>query len=430
MSFNNPIVGKEVLVRTAIQSEGFSIDPENQISGWRLERDGSAFLTNVSVGNTNYQIDENGNGSFNDVTVNGELYYSGTPLWLLFEAFPKGIQYWGALNTISGNTTTGTEVALLELDTELISGRMYRLVCSEAAFTANPITTAPMIGTLRMRDGGASSPTTSSNLLQRASIEIPGFTGAAGHSKGFEFVFACDDSQTPSASVLNSGTHRFILTMSLSSGAGTLAITTGSGTNNPITLYLEDMGPLVQNTGQALTGAGGGTTPVKTYTKTYSATWSRAWDSSLNPVSTNGELRQGYYSSSNGNQRSWVGFDFNQIQSDLSGATVIKVEFYLYYDFWYFNDGGTAVIGTISSTATSAPSYDGTKDNQDRKRVSFTINQGKWIDMTSVVGSEFKTGASTGICIGIGPSTSHEYYGKARGNTETNEPQIRITYKK
>jgi hypothetical protein len=444
MAFSNPILGNEVLVRTAMQSEGFNVGTEGQVNGWRFERDGSAYLTDVTVGNTNYTIDENGNASFNDVNVAGEFNYQGDDFPVILARFPKGMIAWGALNTIVGtNVNSSTEVAFLEVDAILEHGRMYKIAISPLALTCVLGTggTFPWVGTIRIRDGGTSSPTTSSNLLVRAAIEIDNNAssgGAAAHSAAIDLVFSCNDNEATSISNLHSGVHRFAVTLSLSFGSlGTtisnrgINITTANGTINPVTLYIEDKGPLLANTGQALTGSGGGTgtDPTDTVIKTYNSVWSRSWDSGFNVRHTNGQISQGYYSSSDGNQRSWVGFDFAQIQSDLTGATVVKVEFYLYYDHWYNNAGGTAIIGTISSTATSAPTYNAGQDNQDRKRVSgWQRNQGKWVDMTSVVGSEFQTGTSTGVCIGIGPSTSQSYYGLARGNTETNEPKIRITY--
>lgn len=419
----------DVALTGSAQSANFNPDAEDGVTGWQITKDGNAVFSDVSVGGSGYFIDQNGNGAINDLSVNGALTYGGTLLEDLFAARPKGILFWGAANTISASANSSTETMFLEVDTVLENGRMYRIATTSLLING---TVAGDVATVRLRDGGASSPTNTSNLLTRVNCRINSTTAGLNDCR-LEIVVAVDDSQAPSASVLNSGVHRLALSLGRPSGTGSVSMTTSNGTVNPVTLYVEDLGPLVDNVGQQFANSGGGGTVVKqTYTKTYNATWSRFWDNGGDSVNTtNGEIAQGQYSSTFGNRISWVGFPFSTIQSDLSGATVKKVEFYLYFDHWYNNAGGTAVIGTHNSTATSAPAYDGSKDDQDRKRVSgWAINAGKWVDMTSVVGSEFKTGASTGIVIGKGPSTSHEYYGKARGFGESGAPKIRITYLK
>lgn len=425
MSFRNPVVGGgDTLVRQAIQSEGFTLDPESNVSGWRIERDGSAYFTGVTVGNLNYFIDENGDAAFNDVSVNGTLTVGGESLEEILAQRPRGVVANAWLSGISAETSGTTEMGVFELQCELEDGRTYRLA------TSNIIVNGTVTGDVfrvALRENGSSSPTTSSNLLAVSSAHI--FDLADTPQANIDFVFHCDSSQPKTTYNLHPGTYRVLVSLQRRAGSGTAHF--GGAAASPATLYLEDLGPLRPNT-IVLNSGGGGTTPVRQFVKTYNATWSRAWNGDGSIHSTNGELVQGTYGGDN--HRSWIGFNYNQIQSDLSGATVDKVELYLYYDHWYSFDGGTAVIGYHSSTATSAPAYDGNLDDVDELRVpGWGRNVGKWVNITSAgnfTANGWRTGAHTGIVLGPGPSSSTVYYGKARGNTEPNEPRLRITYTK
>src|SRR5690606_2069491 len=88
------------------------------------------------------------------------------------------------------------------------------------------------------------------------------------------------------------------------------------------------------------------------YTKTYNSTNSNAFQGDGDNRGTT-ELYQGYYSSTNGNQFSLIAFDDAQIRSDLSGATIIKVELYLRNRHFYRNAGGDALIGTHNQSSVS-----------------------------------------------------------------------------
>jgi hypothetical protein len=160
-------------------------------------------------------------------------------------------------------------------------------------------------------------------------------------------------------------------------------------------------------------------------TKTYPAIWSQAYQGNNSRNDFIPSPAQGFYSSTNGNQRSLIGFNSTQIQSDLATATsIVSVKVYLYYDHWYFNSGGTAIIGHHGHS--SAPSSFSATTNQVQSSnwpkpgarvVTYNVGTGDW-----------KTGAKKGIAIGPGPSTSREYYGRARGYNESNPPRLQITW--
>jgi hypothetical protein len=157
--------------------------------------------------------------------------------------------------------------------------------------------------------------------------------------------------------------------------------------------------------------------------QTYNAVWSELYqgDNSRNTFLSG--IAQGFWSSTNGNQRSLIGFDSTQIQSDLSGRTVAKVRVYLYFDHWYFNSGGTAILGHHGHT--SAPStFSATTDVV--RSSSWPKPGGRWVTYSDTL-SGWASGAKKGIAIGPGPSTSREYYGRARGADESKAPKLEIT---
>lgn len=162
----------------------------------------------------------------------------------------------------------------------------------------------------------------------------------------------------------------------------------------------------------------------KTATKTLAASWSKTYqgDGDARTVS---ECYQGYYSSTNGNQRSLVGFPALGLPA---GSTVTKVELYLYAAHWGDSGGGTAVVGVHAYS--SAPASYTTGGTQDVKREAWSSKTGgKWIVLPSSVNAGFQSGSSKGCIMGPGPTTSTlAYYGYFNGNGQSNEPQLRVTY--
>lgn len=160
-----------------------------------------------------------------------------------------------------------------------------------------------------------------------------------------------------------------------------------------------------------------------TQTRTYSASWAATYQQDGDKRSDTSDCYQGYYSGTNGNQKSLAGIGAQAV-GDWDGADITKVEVYLLTPHWNSAGGGTAVIG--SYTGSSEPSsWPGSGVNTDRTRSSFDRGQGKWVNITSW-GAGFASGSLRAIALGPGPSTSSEYYGYAEG-TGADRPKIRIT---
>lgn len=433
IQFENSVVAGVVLIRDSIQSQNFEIDAQGEITGWQINSDGSSTFTSTTISGPGYGIDDQGVGSFSAVNVDTDIIIDGDSLNNALDIRPTGLVAYG--DTVTNNTAGGqwtvnsaaittTEIALFEFAAgPLLNSRFYNVLMNTLLIQ----TVATDVFTIRIRytvDGTA--PTTSSNILDGSQRYVTGartsYNALTIYSPGADYDVV-----------------RMQLCLVRFSGTGSISAEM-TNPNTKTFVAVQDVG----NQGLAVAGASlsqksksagvPDADPVSTYTKTYQCNWSRSWNSSGSDINiTNGEISQGQSPATTayGNRISWIGFPFSTIQSDLSGATVKKVEVYLKYTHWYNNSGGTAVIGTHNSTATSAPSYDASKDNQNRKTVSgWAANSSKWVDITSVVGSEFKTGTSTGIVIGKGVTTSQTYYGKAIGNQGSGEPALRITYTK
>jgi hypothetical protein len=158
-----------------------------------------------------------------------------------------------------------------------------------------------------------------------------------------------------------------------------------------------------------------------TTTRTYSAAWGATYQQDGDKRSDTSDLYQGYYSGTNGNQRSLAGFA--SMASDWDGATITKVEVRLTTPHWNSASGGTAVIG--SDDATSEPGSWPSGVKTDRTRAAFDRDETRWVNITDW-GKGFASGALRAIALGPGPSTSSTYYGYATG-TGSDRPQIRIT---
>lgn len=371
-------------------------------------------------GNTVSSMDSMGVVSGQTLTAAEDVIIAGDSLLELLEDLPKGLVAYGSWESADGNSANvTTETGLFELSFVADSTRNYQITVSgylvPSAANANPL--------FLVRDGGANSPTVSSTpMLLRVGYTPP--------------VAARIDNTVYGGSVFTftDGLHRLLLSFGL--GTGSTGNVHVDVTDGPTQLHIVDVGSAsvtnnkVPNDG----GVGGGSapTPVTTYTKTYKATWSGTYDGSSDLVSYyNNEAHQGFFSSDVGNRRSLIGFNYSQIRADLSGATIKKVQFTAYASHWYNNAGGTAVIGTHNYTSRPG-GWSGSRVTENRQQSAGWPKPGKrTVVLSNTIGNEFKSGATTGIALGPGPSTSHEYYGRFAGyDAGANAPAITITYTK
>lgn len=217
-----------------------------------------------------------------------------------------------------------------------------------------------------------------------------------------------------------------------------VAVITGltSGTSYRITVRAIDEAGIESNLSEATSKKTTGTTvadsPLTTYTDTFTANWSRSYTGSGVAATWHGtDCYQGVVDGGNGNYRSLIGFDDEKIRSKTSGADIVSCEVFLYFEHWYNNSGGTAVIGTHNYD-NRPTTWSNSNVNQDRVRSSgWPKPGGRWVNLGETIGNNFRTGTAKGIALGPGPSSGHVYYGRALGSTEGNRtPVLRIKYRK
>lgn len=369
-----------------------------------------------SDGNSVASMDSAGVISGQTLYASDDAIIAGDSLVDTLFSLPRGIVARGVSNWLTSTSGAGVELGHMELSFVAEGGRQYRIHINCPAFSGS---VADDRIRFRIRDGGETQPSLSSPILQSGEIFLRTRTGGTNISGTYVTIFD-----------LTPGLHRLLWTVVGDTGTASIV---SNVAGFEAQMWVEDMGDLVDNTGiQNDGGAGTTPTPITTYTKTYTATWSGTYDGGNSLVSYYGnEAHQGYYSSDVGNRRSLIGFNSAQIKSDLSGATIKSIKVTLYASHWYFNAGGTAVIGTHDYTS-RPPTWAGSRVDENRQQSSGWPKPGKrTVTLSNTIGDEFKSGLSTGIALGPGPSTNHEYYGKFAGiGSGSNTPTLTITYTK
>lgn len=412
MEFGNPIVGNEDLIRDAIKSPNFSSDPEDGVSGWRIAKDGTATFYNLVIGSQDYTIDENGNAVFASISAD-QINLEGASLTEWLEDFARGII---ALTTITGTSPgyTGSDVLAGRIVIPNASAnRQYVIGGSNLHFDSGTITTIDRMN-LSVRMSWNAPTTTAGTLLWKHQERV---TNTTAFDQDIEFRHPFQ--VTPPNGEGVDDLHLALYFSSEDTTGLTMIGDTGSQ------LYVEDIGLAITYSSFSL---GTGTTPVQTYTKTYAASSSASFQSDGDNRGV-ASCYQGYYSSTNGNQFSLIGFPYATIQADLSGATITKTELYLNNNHFYSNSGGTAIIGTHNQTSVSG-GHPSSQVNDNLDTETFSYGQAKWFTVTNTIGNAFKSNTAKGIALGPAPSNSQNYYGYFAGNGESGEPQLRITYQK
>jgi hypothetical protein len=210
-------------------------------------------------------------------------------------------------------------------------------------------------------------------------------------------------------------------------------------------VWVEDVGPRQPSSGGVVTPigtpiGGGGTAPaptpvVQTFTKTYSATWSQSWVAGNQRRSDDdNQMWQGYISAASGygDQVGIFGFNYSTIQADLTGATIKKLEVFLYAEHWYYGTGGTVRLGT---TPAGTPPSSFPAVSTQRAFWSLAKPEGRWVTLNAgvTIGNELKSGATRSFALDPRPYNRElTYYGRfsGAGTAAGRNPAIRITYEK
>lgn len=345
-----------------------------------------------------------------DFHVGEDLYIGSEHIDEYLDHRARGIVEWANVQT--DWQFGGGEMMHYEIAADLVAGRMYKLSAyarlDDVAITDND----PVVRIRYTTDGSQPGLSTSTVL---ATTRVPmgsKLNNVVGSFSIIRIYYPNVDQR-----------FRCVFTYDTESG--------GPAKILDAQYILEDVGPYIPTRAVARqdayvspsdptpTDQGSGSNSEKEYTKTWTASWSASYEDRNGYISYYGsQVRQGYFSSTWGIQAALVGFDLG---STLTGATIKKVEIYLYASHWYYNSGGTAVIRThgLSSRPSTFSSESGAK------KVAFKVGQGKWVNITSIFENNDR-----GIALDPGNTTNREYYGRFHGAKESNKPKLRITYTK
>lgn len=416
MAFSNPVVAGEELVVPGIHSDNYV----EGTTGFRLGRDGQAEFQNISVTDTLGASQ----GVFDSVSI-GDMVIADE-----FTSLPQGLIAYGSLGGLASNTAannSGNRTPLVELDTgNVYADRYYRM--SVAGHLPGSVAGDAFDLMVTYTTDG-SLPSTTSAVMDGSlfRVNMPSVTVSTGFH--YEWYY------TPA------GDHdglRMLFCINRAAGTGQAYLYL-TDINRKFQWAVEDMGlqasvDAVSSIAQ-MSFAGNtntGTPPVSSHTSTYKATWSGSYDGDNGPRSGgDGNLcYQGYVSSTHGNQRSLVGFDYAAIQSALSGATVKSCKLTFKVNHAYWNDGATVRVGTHNYTSEPG-SWNGANVNESRiSKTGCKSGTTYTVDLGTSIGGEFKSGSSRGISFGPAPSNSYDYYCYIYGNSFSAEPYLTITYTK
>ena len=362
------------------------------------------YLTLRSGGQAVATIDTSGTAGFADLHVAGSLSVGGDSVSALLAQHARGLV---ALDyQATPVRTSGGEYGYVEVTLDVDVTRMYRIVFDAQA-------KASVAGGdvhLRLRDGGAASPTVASPQLQFSPHPLP---TTAPRRVRLEHIVA--------GSALGAGLHRLLITFQNVGGPVGQSVDLLGATGSLGLLYVEDVGARIPETGAYNTGAGSTVPPPRAYTRTYAATWSGSYANrgAINAYHKNACV-QGYTSRNDGVQAALIGFPA-QLATDLAGAQITKAEVYLYFDHWAAATGGKAVIRAHAHAARPARF----SADDEAQTINWARNQGRWVDVTAVFDSVRWRG------IALDPnSNSPQFFGRARGVGQVYPPQLRVSYVK
>lgn len=377
-------------------------------------------------GNTVASIGDTGDAAFANVYANTELYVAGDAMTDLLAMRPQGILVSTGLTGTSPGYT-GTPILIGRIILPNVDGtRQYAIGMSNVHFDRGSNIDINRI-TIEVYAAYDTPATTSDTLLARyqEALGVAGYSGDQNIS--FRHPFAEDG--------IGGIDVHYAFYFSSEDVSGDLKVESTDGGR----YYIEDCGPARTvgtfdlTTGGTVDGSqdGGEGSGGQEYVKTYVSTYTRSYDSGNDLRVSNGNLYQGDYDGTFGNQRSLIGFDYSTIQDDLAGATIVKVEIQLKNLHFYYNNS-SAIIG--SHDYNSAPStWSGSRVYNNRVDYSWAKLAKKYVDLTPYgFGDDLKSGVAKGIAIGMGHDLTRAWYGYFAGQNEptADRPTLRITYKK
>lgn len=399
-------------------------------------------------------IDATGVVSGQVISSTADAFVSGDPLlgntalyqppsdeykqgWL--DVHPRGVVAYGdfAGSTLPSATGPLVDVGVIEMSFDAVAGRMYRISVSSTLVNVPAGAQAAflVICAQPIEEGGvATAPlTTSAGLIGYHYTSVNKDTVTRFDTLAWNKDVPCvpDVARTQYQIPIRPGTNRLLL-MLRSVLSGTVDIYNGQ---TP-TMTVEDIGmvaPDLTSLYDNVTPPEPTKPPRKTYTSVWKANYGATYQGDGDKRSDTSDIVQGQ-NSFNGNGKGIFGFTAGAISGEtgksitsaLSGATISSIYAYIYFNHWWFNSGGTAILGYHGLT--SAPASSPSITSNQLQVGGWKKPEGKWVKLPTSWHAGIKAGTIRGLALGPGPSTSLTYYGRADGHTGSRPPQLKITY--
>ncbi|WP_087485566.1 carbohydrate binding domain-containing protein [Brachybacterium massiliense] len=356
------------------------------------------------------------------LTVGGQ----GLEEWL--DPYPKGVVGFTYEGSSSAWDGSGREIVRLQAEAELLPNRRYSITVDQHFVRTRTNAVVPYVEQMRWTMDGT---------------DVKGEDDAGGPSTMLAYVrhFLSAAGSTTSEAVPalvgwidthedNNGfgtaprLGKFALSTRSAGGVDTRLIGTST---YPIRITIRDEGPTIQATGRSwfhlgtpAQGSSEAPAPkpeVKRYTKTYTSISFHTYDNNDNQTSDL-DVVQGLYAGGPSRLRRRGGWKFQSFTSDLSGATVEKIEVYVYLNHSYYHAGADVNLAT----------HNGNVGNSLTSRVTvrgWKRNTGRWITLPSSLHNGFRNGSLQGIGV-ISTNSTAQQYARFNGSGA----KIRITFRK
>lgn len=413
------VAGTPSGIHAEMDTNGFKVYGVNDAGTYetvRLGVAGTDDLFAISDENGVPTIQGSPDGSFSVLSLEAadSIYYKGVELKDYVDTRPRGMAAWGQVPVGSNMSVgSGNEVGLFELawDGGDTPSRMYEFVLNE--FLVN-CSSAGTVGLRLHLSTDGTPPTISDPIIQYNydRISDPGYSGL-----GLSRIIGS-----------NNGNYMRVLVGLYWTGAAGSNATVYSG-NNYLYSRIMDLGETIDPTAVATTGGGtpfsgstvsSPTTAKVTKTVEYGYTSVKSYLPSGSQYNYNtSKAYQGPSPAGYGNLQAQYGFNQN-FQSLLSGATINGIWVYLYYEHWYYNAGGTAMIRLHNNLQAPATNVGMTSNGVNSG--SWPKGAGRWVALPSSLWAGFASGTYKGFGI-VGDGT-YNTYGYA------NNARIRIKYTK
>lgn len=370
-------------------------------------------IVDPATGQTLASINSEGALTCTDIAITGSSTLNGTSIEDLIESRSKGLIARGSFTSYSlGTTTTKKGVMTLGFTAEPEHAYEIKsspiLIRGDGSLPYNSIVCA--LG-LRYTDNGT-IPTTSSSLL---------FLDLGFNDTSHQINILYHNTTGVSKEI------RMLMTMeTFDSQAIDLEVTS----SRPMQMWVTDESTQAPPS----TGVVGQASPPRQYTKTYTATWSNDYDvNTLTSIegSFGSVMVQGGPDAVT-DYAALFGFDTSTITTDLTGATIQKCELYLTCSWAHLDSGCDAHIGTSTTSGTPPATYPTSGLTRDRVVTHFNQPQGRWVDVGTTIGNEFKAGTTKAFILDASAdSFDLANYGQFyEQGSLFNPPRLRVTYTK